>query len=92
MPVLRTLLQLPLKTGNVARSSNESYCIKQILIYDGAILDWCLNKPTIYKLAENDELNNIGLNTTRFEVLFPNIFIKIACIMSLIFWMLVLGR
>jgi len=39
MAVFPTLLQLPLKTGNVARSSNESYCIKQILIYDVAFLD-----------------------------------------------------
>ena len=92
MRVLRTLLQLPLKTVNVARSSNKSYCIKQILIYDVAFLDWCLNMLTIYKLAENDGPNKIGLKNTRFEVLFPNIFIKIACIKSLIFWMLVLGR
>ena len=47
---------------------------------------------TIYKIAKNDELNNIRLNTKYFEVLFPNIFIKIACIKSLIFWMLFLGR
>jgi hypothetical protein len=37
-------------------------------MYDVAILDLYLNMPTIYKLAENDELTNSGLNTTRFEV------------------------